>query len=59
MDFKVITDAEGSYEAFHDDAEYKVLDGGALEVSPNSQDLVERRIVFGPAGWFRVVVTKV
>lgn len=57
MDFKVITDAEGSFDNFTGNAKFKVIEGGALEVtSPDRTDVT--RVVYGPHGWFRIDVTK-
>jgi hypothetical protein len=53
MDFRVITSADGSYDNYSGRADMKILEGGALQVTPQD-DRREKQIIYGPSGWFRV-----
>jgi len=49
-------DADGSYDNYTGGT-YNVLESGALQVEP-CDEREEKRIIYGPHGWCRVVVTK-
>jgi hypothetical protein len=55
VDFEVITDASGSYDNYTGKAEYKLLDGGVLQVVPGDKGRV-KKILYGVGAWSRVEV---
>jgi hypothetical protein len=50
MDFKVFTDAEGSYENYaEDECGYQLKDGGVLVTWRG-----DVKVTYGPQGWVRI-----
>lgn len=49
MDFKLITDAEGSYDNFTGEAKYKVSDSGVLTITDG-----RTRRIYGIGSWLRI-----
>lgn len=58
MDFSVFTPQQEQH-LFHGDANFKVMDSGALQVWPNDDQRREQQVIYGPAGWLRVDVLPV
>jgi hypothetical protein len=55
MDFEVITDAGGNYDNYTGDADYQLLDSGALHVWPRD-DRRSKEIIYSVHGWVRVEI---
>jgi len=53
MDFRVIT--ADSSDGYTGGAELKLLEGGALQVTPQD-GRPEKQVIYGPASWVRVEI---